>query len=124
MAAKDTLNHSSTYRENNQEEHASEAKHLQYAVENQEDWSRSDPGIRFTDELKKISDKAATAFDNGQSLTNYSDEELDHIVDSYLAAWSKLDFRIRHRPQGRSGRHGSQGIRTHGQPTGVRPKPP
>ena len=92
MAAKDTLNHSSTYREEHQEEHASEAKHLQYAVENQEDWSRSDPGIRFTDELKKVSDKAATAFDNGESLANYSDEELDHIVDSYLTAWSKLEF--------------------------------
>ena len=92
MAARDTLNHSSTYRENQQEEHASEAKHLQYAVENQEDWSRSDPGIRFTDELKKISDKAATAFDNGESLAHYSDEDLDHIVDSYLTAWSKLEF--------------------------------
>ena len=92
MAARETLDHSTTYREDHLDNHASEAKHLQYAVENQEDWSRSDPGIRFTDELKKISDKAATAFDNGESLANYSEEELDHIVDSYLEAWTKLDF--------------------------------
>lgn len=94
MTTRERLDHASTAQVEHQDERATDLAQTRYPAADQDtSYRNSDPHmLQFTDELKAINDKAATAFDNRDNLADYTSESRLEFMKSYVEAFNKVDF--------------------------------